>query len=188
VKWNKLDKGIVVGLSAVLVAVVVLSFSDIAKFIDIPSQLTGFQIFALLVIIGYDMLPTLVQQFSISTFSTQLLQSGFSPTLFVIITAFALLGGQLILYVIGMFVRRIHKGSIGNLASHNHFLHKYHFLIYLIVPFVGILGDFVMLYSGHQRINPLKMIPFLLLGDFISASRWIYPAVLQLEVGRFLGA
>lgn len=180
--------GIIGGLSVVLVVVVLYSFTDFARIFSVVQQLSDFQVFAILVTIGYDMLPTIAQQFSISAFSIELLQSGFDPTFFVVITAFALLGGQLILYVVGMFVRKIHKGSIGNLAGRNHFLHKYHFLVFLIVPFVGILGDFVMVYSGHQRINPLKFIPFLLLGNFVSSARWVYPALLQLEITKLFGA
>jgi membrane protein DedA with SNARE-associated domain len=86
-----------------------------------------------------------------------------------------------------MLVRKVHKGSIGNIAGKNHFLHKYHFLVYLIIPFLGIIGDLAMIYSGHQRINPIKIIPFLIIGDFISSARWIYPAVAQLEISKLFG-
>jgi len=191
-KWNRLDSGIVIILLIILVAVVILSFSDIPELLNIPTELTGFQTFAVIVSFSYDMLPTVAQQFSLGAIHTELLQSGFDPNLFVVITAFALLGGQLILYGVGVIIRHLHKkiskGSIGNLAGKNHFLHKYHFLVYLIVPFVGILGDLVMIYSGHQRINLLKIIPFLIIGDFISASRWIYPMMAQLEISRLFGA
>ncbi len=190
-------------LAIIGVLIFVLSISVVIYFSDItlyslgdnlpeletimPTELTEFQQFAILIGVGYDMLPTVVQQFSIGAIQTQLLQSGFSPHILVVITAFALLGGQMILYVVGMFVRKIHKGSIGNLASRSHFLHKYHFLIFAIVPFIGILGDAVMLFAGHQRASPLKIIPYLLIGNAVASARWIYPAMAQLEFGRFLG-
>jgi len=157
-------------------------------FVNVPTELTEFQQFAILVGIGYDMMPTVAQQFSIGTIHTQLLQTGFSPVILVIFSTFALLGGQMILYTVGMFIKKIHKGSIGNLAGRSHFLHKYHFLVFMIVPFVGILGDAVMLFAGHQRANPVKIIPFLLIGNAVSSARWIFPAVAQLEIGKILGA
>ena len=86
--------------------------------------------FALAVQFGYDMLPTLAQQFTISAITVQLLMTGFSPLIIAIISAIGLLLGQMILYVVGMFVRKVHKGSFGDIAGHNHFLHKYHFLVY----------------------------------------------------------
>lgn len=179
--------GIIGGLSVVLVVVVVIAYADIFRFFSVIGVLSDFQVFAILASLGYDMLPTIAQQFSLGAIHTELLQSGFDPNLFVVLTAFALLGGQLILYFIGIFIRKVHKGSIGNIAGKNHFLHKYHFLVYLIVPFVGIIGDLAMIYSGHQRINLLKIIPFLLIGDFISSARYIYPAVVQLEVSKLFG-
>jgi len=176
--------GIIGGLSVVLVVVIVIAYADIFRFFSIAGKLSDFQVFAVLVSIGFDMLPTIAQQFSLGAIHIELLQSGFDPTHFVIITAFALLGGQLILYVVGMFIRKVSKGSIGNIAGKNHFLHKYHFLVFLIIPFIGILGDAGMIYAGHQRINPIKMIPFLLLGDFLSSARYVYPAIAQLEISR----
>jgi membrane protein DedA with SNARE-associated domain len=186
------DEWIVIGaLSVVLVIVMITAFTDIGTAIaslTITDKLSDFQLFAIIVSLGYDAMPTVAQQFSLGAIHTELLQSGFDPNLFVVLTAFALLGGQLILYLVGMIVRRVQKGSLGNLAGKNHFLHKYHFLIYLIIPFVGILGDLAMIYSGHQRINPLKFLPFLFIGDLISSARWIYPAVAQLEISKLFGA
>jgi|TARA_B110000263_G_C15054431_1_gene394511 membrane protein YqaA with SNARE-associated domain len=138
--------------------------------------------FALAVQFGYDMLPTLAQQFTISAITVQLLMTGFSPLIIAIISAIGLLLGQMILYVVGMFVRKVHKGSFGDIAGHNHFLHKYHFLVYFSIPFVGILGDAGMVYSGHQRINPLKIIPFLFVADLASTCRWLLPTLAELEI------
>ena len=138
--------------------------------------------FALAVQFGYDMLPTLAQQFTISAITVQLLMTGFSPLIIAVLSAIGLLAGQMILYVVGMFVRKVHKGSFGDIAGHNHFLHKYHFLVYFSIPFVGILGDAGMLYSGHQRINPLKIIPFLFVADLASTARWLLPTLAELEI------
>jgi hypothetical protein len=187
---NKLRKEIVAILAIVLIVSVGLTVYIEEPFtftkyvseinLDIPND--NFTQFALLVTIGYDMLPTVAQQFSIGAITVQLLMTGFSPILFGIISAFALLVGQMILYLVGMFVRRIHTGNFGNIAPHNHWLHKYHFLVFLTVPFLGLVGDGAMLYSGHQKINPLKMIPFLLIANFASTMRWILPTLAELEL------
>lgn len=194
---KKLKIEIVVGLSIALALLLYSNFvlmqepfllvqPDDLPELDLTIPDDDFVIFAIVVTYLYDMLPTIAQQFSISAISVQLLMTGFSPLLLAIISAFALLTGQMILYGVGMFVKRIHKGSFGDIAGHHHILHKYHFLIYLMIPFVGILGDGAMLYSGHQRINPLKMIPFLFVANFASSLRWIIPTVAELELANHL--
>lgn len=150
--------------------------------LEIPDD--NFTRFALAVTFAYDALPTIAQQFSISAITVQLLMTGFSPIILAVISALGLLTGQMILYLVGMFIRKVHKGSFGDIAGNHHFLHKYHFLIYFAVPFVGILGDGAMLYSGHQRINPIRIIPFLFIADLASTARWIIPTVAELELSE----
>lgn len=177
-KNHKIRVLLVIILSAVII------FSIVNGFRVFTYNDLDFQTFALMVIIGYDMLPTVAQQFSIGATTTQLLQDGFNPIILSLVSAFALLVGQMVMYGIGIIIRKIRKGSIGDLASKNHFLHKHHFLIYLIVPFVGILGDAVMLYSGHERISPVKIIPYLLIANFFSSLRWILSAIGQIEIAQ----
>ena len=191
---SKPKKEIVIGLTILLFVVVFINFNynyepfSAMFFFDEPMELNleipddNFTRFALAVTFAYDMLPTIAQQFSISAITVQLLMTGFSPIILAVISAIGLLAGQMILYLVGMFVKKVHKGSFGNIAGHNHFLHKYHFLIYFSIPFVGILGDFAMIYSGHQRINPIRIIPFLFLADLASTARWIIPTVAELEI------
>ena len=191
---NKPKKEIIVALAILVFVVVFINFSygyepfSAMTFFDDPMELNleipddNFTRFALAVTFAYDMLPTIAQQFSISAITVQLLMTGFSPIILAVISAIGLLAGQMILYLVGMFVKKVHKGSFGNIAGHNHFLHKYHFLIYFSIPFVGILGDFAMIYSGHQRISPIRIIPFLFLADLASTARWIIPTVAELEI------
>ena len=191
---NKPKKEIIVALAILVFVVVFINFNynyepfSAMFFFDEPMELNleipddNFTRFALAVTFAYDMLPTIAQQFSISAITVQLLMTGFSPIILAVISAIGLLAGQMILYLVGMFVKKVHKGSFGNIAGHNHFLHKYHFLIYFSIPFVGILGDFAMVYSGHQRINPIRIIPFLFLADLASTARWIIPTVAELEI------
>lgn len=162
------------------------------EFMNVPTELSEFQQFALITIFAYDMMPTIAQQFSISAISTQLLQTGFDPILLTVIVSFALLAGQMILYLVGVIFKKLHHGvskkGFGGAIFGNKFFHKYHFLIYLIVPFTGILGDAVMLYSGFARINPIRIIPFLYISNLASSARWIFPAMAQLEISKLFGA
>jgi membrane protein YqaA with SNARE-associated domain len=187
---------IVIGLAVLLGAILFLNFSvgyepflfqfEMPPDINLEIPDNDFTKFALAVTFAYDMLPTVAQQFSISAVTVQLLLTGFSPLLLAIISAVGLLTGQMILYVVGMVIKKVHKGSFGDIAGHHHFLHKYNFLIYFMIPFVGILGDGAMLYSGHQRISPLKIIPFLFIADLASTARWIIPTMGELEIGHSL--
>jgi membrane protein YqaA with SNARE-associated domain len=162
------------------------SFQYLSEITNVELDLTipddNFTRFALAVQFGYDMLPTLAQQFTISAITVQLLMTGFSPLVLAVLSAIGLLIGQMILYVVGMVIKKVRKGSLGNIAGHNHFLHKYHFLVFFSIPFIGILGDAGMVYSGHQRISPLKIIPFLFLGNLASTCRWLIPTLAELEI------
>lgn len=193
---SKPKKEIIIALSVLFGAILYIVF--VHGYIPFESQFIyaneqiAFEIdddftrFALAVTFLYDAMPTIAQQFSISAITVQLLILGFSPILLAIISALGLLTGQMILYGVGMFVKKVHKGSIGNIAGKHHIFMKYHFLIYLMIPFVGIVGDFGMLYSGHQRISPLRIIPFLFVADLASTARWIIPTMAELEIGEAL--
>jgi hypothetical protein len=50
------------------------------------------------------------------------------------------------------------------------------------VPFTGVLGDAMMLYSGHQRINPIKIIPFLFVANLAENYKWIYTQMFNLQL------
>ena len=183
--------GLAILLGIILYAVFVLDYTPFeTSFTYFDEELviaeTDFEKFALTVIFLYDAMPTIAQQFSISAMSVQLLLTGFSPMILALISALGLLTGQMILYVVGMLLKKVHKGSIGNIAGKHHIFMKYHFLIYLMIPFIGILGDAGMLYSGHQRISPLRMIPFLFIADLASTARWILPTMAELEIGESL--
>ena len=191
---SKPKKEIIVALAILVFVVVFINFSygyepfSAMTFLDNPMELNldipddNFTRFALAVTIAYDMLPTIAQQFSISAITVQLLMTGFSPIILAVLSAIGLLAGQMILYLVGMVIRKVHKGSFGDIAGNHHFLHKYHFLIYFSIPFLGILGDAGMVYSGHQRINPIRIIPFLFLADLASTARWIVPTMAELEI------
>ena len=151
------------------------------------SEWDDFVVFAIVLSLFGEMIPSVAKQFiSFGAVGIKLLIQGFSPLLFGFILALGQTVGQMLLYIVGMFVKQVRKGSIGDLASKNHYLHEHGFLIYLAVPFASLLGDAVMLYSGHERINPLKIIPFLFVANLLDNMKWIYTSVIQLEVSDIL--
>lgn len=185
-KFSKNFHRILIGLG--LLTLVILWLNNLTPF-DISDsnpveiELTGFEKYALLISIAGEMIPSVAKQFiSFGATGIKLLMQGFSPIIFGLILATGQLAGQMLLYVLGMFVKHVHRGSIGDLASKNHYFHEHHFLIYLAVPFASVLGDAVMIYSGHQRINPLKIMPFLFISNLADNYKWIFTSVAQLEV------
>lgn len=159
----------------------------IFKFTDSPLQLfddVDFIEFALILSVLFEALPSVAKQFvSVGALNVRFLQSStMNPLVFTAILSAGQLAGQMGLYGLGMVIKKVKKGSIGDLASKSHFLEKHHFLIYAIVPFAGVLGDAVVLYSGHERINPLKMIPFLYASNFVDNLKHVYMTVGQLEL------
>ena len=63
--------------------------------LDLTIPDDNFVRFALAVQFGYDMLPTLAQQFTISAITVQLLMTGFSPLVLAVLSAIGLLIGQM---------------------------------------------------------------------------------------------
>lgn len=154
----------------------------------IEVQLSGFEKIALLILIGFEAIPTILKQiWSVGAFTTLILSNGFSPIILGILLATGQLMGQMGLYIVGMFSKKINGESIGKIADKNHFLHKHHWLLYPAIPFMPLVGEGIMLASGHQRINPLKIIPFLFVSNLADNYKHIYQTVINLEVSEALG-
>lgn len=178
---------ILLGIGLVGLLVSWLMGNQLIKLSDSPIQLFDgieFVDFALFISVIFEALPTFAKQFvSVGALNIRFLQiSTMNPMVFTAILSAGQLAGQLALYGVGMVIKKAHKGSFGDLASKNHFLHEHHFLIYLMVPFAGVLGDAVMMYSGHQRIDPLKMIPFLYMSNLADNAKHVYQTLGQLEL------
>ncbi len=179
---------IVLGLALVgLIVSWLMGNQFIFKFNESPFEAFNsveFVEFALIISFMFEALPSVVKQFvSVGAMNVRFLQlSTMNPLVFTAILSAGQLVGQMGLYGFGMIIKKVHKGSFGDLASKSHFLHEHHFLIYAIVPFAGVLGDAVMMYSGHQKINPLKIIPFLYMSNFADNFKHIYTTLGQLEL------
>lgn len=182
-------------LFALFAVVVLLNFYDDGDFLhimvgefedffdDVASD--DFLTFAIGVEIGYELLPQTAQILGLGAITTRLLSSGINPFILGLLTATARLGGQMILYAVGRYV--VAKFVIKNKrkeASASHFMHKYRYVVFLFPAWLGAFGDFIMITAGHQKINPLKMIPFLFAGNLADAYKWIFWDLGQIEVAN----
>lgn len=138
--------------------------------------------FGILAAFFYGFLPVTLMKLGITGVVVRVLDMGISPLFLVLFFALGRLIGQGILYAIGRFVYRLLKGKDRELATADHFLHKYKLLIYLLTPLLGSIGDLIMLVSGHQRIGFMKIAPILYVGNVLSTGLWIYWTVTTINL------
>lgn len=142
----------------------------------------NFSRLGILVIFFYELIPSTFRFITDSGFFVGLLQEGISPIMLILITASGKLVGYYILYMVGRGVSRVLKGKNKELAGAEHILHKYKFLVFAILPFLGSLGDLVMVIAGHERIGFLKVAPILLVSSIARVSIWIFPFMAQIQL------
>ena len=137
--------------------------------------------FAVVVNFLYGIIPNTLQLLSISGITVRLLQTGFSPFVLGLVFAVGTLLGQLLLYFIGLFFYRYVRKKKTNSPDATHFLHKYHYLVFLIPSWTGSLGDLIMLVSGHERVNLAKALPFLFASNLAYAYVNVFWTNAQLQ-------
>jgi membrane protein YqaA with SNARE-associated domain len=99
----------------------------------------------------------------VEIFSFPLLQSGVSPVLLVLMAWLGAVTGDYILYLAGRGVFHVVKRKSKKLASADHLLHKYRY-IFLVTPYLGLIGDSVVFVAGVERIGFKRLLPFILIG------------------------
>lgn len=142
----------------------------------------NFSRLGILVIFFYELIPFTFRFITNSGFFVGLLDGGISPIAILLITAGGKLVGYYILYMIGRGISRVLKGRDKQLAGAEHVLHKYKFFVFAILPFLGSLGDLVMLIAGHERIGFLKVAPFLFISSIARIAIWLFPFMAQLQL------
>ena len=138
--------------------------------------------FAVLVEFVWELLPQTAQIIGLGAITTRLLQRGFNPFILAFITATGRLIGHLILYGLGALIQALHKKEYDIMESVDHYFRKYHFLMFILPPWLGVVGDGIMLYAGHQHISLLRIIPILWISNYGDALRWILPTLGQIEI------
>ena len=142
----------------------------------------AFVMFGIMAIFLYEMIPSAFRLLGTTGFFIGLLQEGFNPFMLILIAVIGRVVGWYILYLLGRFIFRIFKGQHRSLADAGHFLHKYRLIVFFTVPFLGALGDLIMVIAGHQRIGFIKILPFLFLSVIIRYSIWLYITIGQINL------
>lgn len=177
------ELAIIGGLAITFVVIVLFNFTEgrlfeimIGEFEEFFGMIADddFLTFALLVEIGWELLPQTAQILGLGAITIRLLSSGINPFILGIITATARLGGQIILYMVGRFVAKFLFKNTRREASAMHFMHRYHFLVFLFPAWLGAFGDLIMLTAGHQKINLFRIMPILFIGNLADAYKWIF--------------
>jgi len=177
------ELAIIGGLAIIFVVIVLFNFTEgrlfeimIGEFEEFFGMIADddFLTFALTIEILWELLPQTAQILGLGAITVRLLSSGINPFILGIITATARLGGQIILYFVGRFIAKFFIKNTRREASAMHFMHKYHFIVFLFPAWLGAFGDFIMLTAGHQKINLFKIIPVLFIGNLADAYKWIF--------------
>jgi membrane protein YqaA with SNARE-associated domain len=141
----------------------------------------AFVMVGILAIFFYELIPTAFRLLGTTGFFIGLLQEGFNPFVLILIAVAGRIVGWFILYLLGRFIYRIFKGKHRTLSDAGHFLHKYRLIVFFTVPFLGALGDLVMIIAGHQRIGFIRILPFLFLSVIVRYSIWLYITIGQMN-------
>lgn len=126
----------------------------------------------------YEIIPQSFQILGIGAIYVKALETGISPALFIISGVGGKLIGQVLLFYFGAKILARHKSSF---AGASHWMHKYHYLVFLIPPFGGALGDLIMIFAGQQKIKLTRILPILLIADVADQIRWVLWTYAQLE-------
>ena len=185
---TKKEVHMIIGLTLVVLTVIGLSFHtelelSLKQIIgEIEVAMTDELVrFAVLVNFLYELVPQSFQVLGIGAIYTKALESGASPLYFVIGGTVGKLLGQLGLYYLGMHGTRRLFGKKGGMASADHWMHKYHYLVFLLPPFTGALGDLILLYAGHKKISLIKILPIVTIANVLDQIRWVSWTLIQLE-------
>jgi len=142
----------------------------------------AFVMVGIIAIFLYELVPTAFRLLGTTGFFIGLLDEGFNPFVLILIASVGRLVGYFILYIVGRLIFRVFKGKHRALADAEHFLHKYRLIVFFTVPFLGALGDLVVVIAGHQRIGFIKIAPFLFLSVIIRYSIWLYITIGQINL------
>lgn len=130
----------------------------------------------------YELIPSVFRILSTTGFFIGLLNEGINPFLLVLVSTIGRIFGFYILYMLGRLLYRIFKNKDREMADADHLLHKHRLTIFFITPFLGVLGDIVVVVAGHERLGFLKILPFLILSSILKNAIWLYATIGQIQV------
>ena len=159
-----------------------LAFSE---FSDAITASPEFQAFGIVILFLWTMIPS-VKSILPEVFSLPLLTSGVLPLVLITVSALGATVGDYILYLLGRGTHRAFKGK-KDLARADHLLHKYRLPVFIATPFLGIFGDIIVYVAGFERIGFLRILPFILVGQFLRMSLGIFALMGLIQLPDFFG-
>lgn len=182
-------------LQAVIITIIVIGFfmamTDLNEFLSI--QILGIQQdfetmfedafvqFGIGAVFLYEFLPQVLMVIGVSGLVVRVLDAGISVFTLVFIFSLGKLIGQFILYSVGKYSYRFFKGRTRELASADNVLRKYRYLIFFFPGWLGVGGDILMIFAGHQRVGFIKIAPILFAGNILRLATWLI--VLDIQIG-----
>jgi len=127
-----------------------------------------------------------VKSIPVEILSFPLLQSGVSPVVLVIVAWLGAVAGDYILYLAGRGVFHVVKRKSKELAKADHLLHKYRF-IFVVTPFLGIIGDSIVFVAGIERIGFRRLLPLILIGHFVRFTLGMIALMGIIQIPEFFG-
>ena len=118
--------------------------------------------------------------------SLPLFEAGVSPVVLVLMAWGGAVLGDYILYLAGRGVFHVIKRKSKELARADHLLHKYRF-IFLVTPFLGIIGDSIVFVAGLERIGFRRLLPFVVIGHFVRFTLGMIALMGLIMLPEFLG-
>ncbi len=118
--------------------------------------------------------------------SFPLVQAGVSPIILIIMAWLGAVAGDYILYLAGRGVFHVIKRKSKELARADHLLHKYRF-IFLVTPFIGIIGDSIVFVAGLERIGFRRLLPYILVGHFVRFTIGMLALIGLIQLPDFFG-
>jgi len=162
----------------------IIEFFDQFTQMLIASEL--FQAIGLVVLFAWTIIPSVKSIFP-EVFSLPLLLAGTHPVVLITVSALGATLGDYILYVLGRGAHRLFTGKKKELAEADHLLHKYRLPIFFGTPFIGVFGDIIMFVAGAERIGFMRILPFLLAGQFLRMTIGMLGLLGLVQLPQFFG-
>lgn len=129
-------------------------------------QSPEFQQYGIIILFLWTIIPS-VKSLLPEFFSFALLMAGKTPIQLVIVSALGATVGDYVLYLLGRGSFRLFKGKNKEIAEADHLFQRYKLPIFLATPFLSVIGDIIVFTAGVERIGFIRIVPFLLTGQFI---------------------
>jgi membrane protein YqaA with SNARE-associated domain len=156
-----------------------------SEFSDAITASPEFQAFGVVILFLWTIIPS-VKSIVPEVFSFPLLTSGISPIILITVSALGATVGDYVLYLLGRGTHRLFKGK-KELARADHLLHKYRLPIFVGTPFLGTIGDIIVYVAGFERVGFIRILPFILAGQFLRMSLGIFALMGLIQLPDFFG-